>query len=112
MTESDIRHQIYEAFKKLGITYISTSDNRKSRNTKGCPDIFVWVGHWEGLDAKTPGGKLSAEQEEHVREHRMWIVRSVDEAVRVVQKFQDIDRKIKGEFLRPGTRSIPVKGQT
>jgi len=110
VTESKIRHQIYDAFKKLGITYISTSDRRKSRNTPGCPDIFVWVGHWEGMDAKTPEGVLSPEQEEHVKEHRVWIVRSVEEAVRLVQRFQDIDRKIKGEFLRPPTRRLPIKG--
>lgn len=110
MTESEIRRLIYRAFDKMGVTYISTSDNRKSRNTRGCPDIFVWVGHWEGIDVKTPEGKLSPEQEEHVREHRMWIVRSVEEAVYLAQKFLDIDKRVRGEYFRPTTQRLPVKG--
>ena len=63
MTERDIQRQAVKWLRKEGYDVIVTSNGRRTANTRGTPDLFVWVkDRWYAFDTKMPGGKLSPEQ--------------------------------------------------
>ena len=64
--EARVRSEITALLQGVGATVFSTSQNRKSRITKGCPDIFAALPRrfgWLAVEAKTPDGKSSSEQQ-------------------------------------------------
>ena len=64
-----------------------TSDKRKSRHTRGLPDVLVALrsGLWCGLEFKSPTGKVSPEQEMLMAQGNIHVCRSVVEAVAAVE---------------------------
>lgn len=95
MSELTIQFEIKAALTKLGYIVLSTSSvaagrPRRARSTSsGVPDLLIshdkWQeGMWLGLEVKTAKGKPTTEQQELLDRGRIVAVRSVDEALRVM----------------------------
>jgi hypothetical protein len=85
MNEHDIQRYAVAALRKLGYTVIVTSNRRRTSNTRGTPDTFVWAKKkWKALEFKQPSGKLTKEQTLLCLSGQINIVTSVEEAIRVV----------------------------
>jgi hypothetical protein len=83
-TESDIRHDCANVLRRLGYKVYCTSDSRKARNTKGLPDMFAYkFGKWIAFEFKTSTGKLSDEQQELVNCGASYVIRSVDDLLKL-----------------------------
>lgn len=101
-TEAETQLAIVQALRYRGWLVLTTDRHRKGGGggpdgiSRGLPDLFVFdpnlwgddgdqKGGWIGLEVKRPsGGRLSPAQEELVRMGAVWIVRSVEEAFRVL----------------------------
>lgn len=86
MTEREIQNRIKKRLDDLGITYFSTSANRKSKNSKGTPDLFVhlsgeWYAAYEIKGTDTP---LSKEQKTLQDDGKIRVFRDPDEAMRII----------------------------
>lgn len=77
-TERDIQRETVAMLRKNNFTVIVTSQGRRSSNTPGTPDLFVWVNdRWIAFETKKPGGKVSKEQEKLYSERKSHIYTSV-----------------------------------
>ena len=83
--EHEIQNLAVKALRKIGFTCIITSNRRRTSNTKGTPDVYVYMehGYWIGLEFKQPKGKLTVEQTALNSDGSVYIVDSVDKAVRI-----------------------------
>jgi|YNPMSStandDraft_1061717.scaffolds.fasta_scaffold181466_2 hypothetical protein len=85
VTEREIQRRIIDALRKAGCLVCVTSNRRHTANTPGTPDLFVWyAGKWTALEVKSPDGKLTAKQSALVESGAVYVVRSVEEALRAV----------------------------
>ena len=102
-TEADVQACITDALAMLGYVVLVTSRRRKrvycpqcgasgyqaggDGCTPGLPDLLVWVPAWRawlGLEVKGPTTRVSPEQHKLQRAGMIHIVRSVDDALRVI----------------------------
>lgn len=94
MTEREVQDQVRKALRSLGYTVLSTSSGasgrpRKFHNNqdKGVPDLLVskegW-GVWIGLEVKSEKGALQPEQRDLADKGMVFVVRSLDDALRVL----------------------------
>jgi hypothetical protein len=112
--ESQVQEQIERALRSRGYWVLSTSEHRKRQACpncnhrftptggrgcdKGVPDLLVTSGRsrpiqwppgvWLGLECKGPTTPLSPEQKLLHAERRIFIVRSVETALRLVRDFE------------------------
>ncbi len=89
LTEREIQTVSVKALRKLGYTVCVTSNGKKTANTAGTPDAFVFrklptTGYWLALEFKSTRGKVSIEQEDLRKQGAIYICRSVDDALRAV----------------------------
>jgi len=87
LNEHAIQRYAVAALRKLGYTVIVTSNRKRTSNTAGCPDIFVYIkgGVWISLEFKQPkSGKASKAQSKLIDSGMTHIVTSVEEAIGVV----------------------------
>jgi len=85
MTEREIQRRIIDALRKAGCLVCVTSNRRHTANTPGTPDLFVWhKGRWTALEVKSPDGRLTVKQSALVESGAVHVVRSVEDALRVV----------------------------
>jgi hypothetical protein len=62
--ERDLQRDIANYLRQRNITAISSRMDKRTRNTKGCPDfLFAINGRPIAIEAKRPGGKLRPDQE-------------------------------------------------
>lgn len=89
MTESELQSSIKKALLDLGYTAKTTSNymrNRRGAKEKGIPDVLVTHRRWErgiwlGLEVKLPKGRMSPDQDDLLKDGRIYVVTSIDEAV-------------------------------
>lgn len=87
MSERDIQRQAVKWLRKEGYDVLVTSNGRKTSNTRGTPDLFVWTDRWLALDTKQPGGKFSSDtQERLVREGKVVLYSSVEELIDICKQ--------------------------
>ena len=80
MTERNIQREAVKWLRKNGYEVLVTSNGRKTANTRGMPDLFIWLADaWRAFDTKKPGGKLSPEQEKLFRDDKLQIYSSLEE---------------------------------
>lgn len=87
MTEREIQNHIKKRLTELGITFFSTSANRKSKNSKGTPDLFVHIAagaRYIGCEIKGTDTPLSKEQVTLHKESKIYIFRDPDYAITVI----------------------------
>lgn len=105
--EEDIQAAIMDALRRRGYTVKQTSEHRRRiqclecgkwftpDNGRGCdagvPDLLVshvsWPPYlWLGMEVKTESGRLSPAQQELEREHRIVVVRGVEDALGALAK--------------------------
>lgn len=72
-----------------------TSNRKRTANTKGTPDVYVYVehGYWIALEFKQPKGKLTTEQTALNSDGSIYIVDSVDKAIKIC-----LEKKIMTRF--------------
>jgi hypothetical protein len=85
LTEHEIQNLAVNALRKIGFICIVTSNRKRTANTKGTPDVFVYVknGLWIALEFKQPKGIISKEQIYFNSVGSSYIVYCVDTAVKV-----------------------------
>jgi hypothetical protein len=83
MTEHGIQKNAVKELRKLNFICCVTSNGKRTANTKGTPDVFVYIGHrvWTGLEFKQRVGKPTKEQKELEEIGANYICRSVEDAV-------------------------------
>jgi hypothetical protein len=93
MTEHEIQKLSVAALRKTSFTCIVTSNRKKTSNTKGCPDVFVYVrrGLWIALEFKQPKGKMSLEQATLNESGSSYIVDSIGGALQVCMKYRNVE---------------------
>ena len=80
MNERDIQREAVKWLRKEGYQVLVTSNGRKTANTRGTPDLFVWVkDRWRAFDTKQPNGKITLEQVDLVAGGKLTIYTSVEE---------------------------------
>ncbi len=90
LTEREIQNASVKALRSLGYTVCVTSNGKKTANTMGTPDAFVWGSNhlasdeWLALEFKTRKGTLSPEQKRLSSLDAIHICRSVNDALRAV----------------------------
>jgi hypothetical protein len=90
MNEHEIQKLAVAALRKIGFTCMVTSNRKHTANTKGCPDVFVYIvkGAWIGLEFKQPKGKPSKEQLVLSERGFSYVVDSIDRAIDICINFK------------------------
>ncbi len=85
MNEHGIQNLAVKALRKIGFICIVTSNRKRTANTKGTPDVFVYIGkfRWIALEFKQPKGKVSAEQTHLNEAGSSYIVYNVETAIKI-----------------------------
>jgi hypothetical protein len=88
MTEHEIQKASINLLHDNGFVCCVTSNRKRTANTKGTPDVFVFVGgkKWIAIEFKSPCGKLSEEQKKLNERGAVYIIRSVEEAIKACWK--------------------------
>lgn len=81
--ERTIQREAVKTLRRLGHTCLVTSSRKKSKNTRGTPDVFVSMadGDWRGLEFKSETGKDSEAQFVLIAAGLVFRCRSVDDAL-------------------------------
>lgn len=88
-SEAALVTAIVKALRKSGRTVLRVGQHRADMagTTVGTPDLFCWVGcGWIGLECKTKTGRLSPEQRRLAAAGMVRVVRSVEEALEIVEE--------------------------
>jgi hypothetical protein len=96
MNEHELQKLAVAALRKIGFTCIVTSNRKHTANTKGCPDVFVYIikGAWIALEFKQPkSGKASKEQLILSEQEFSYIIDSIDKAIEMCIKFRNTNTK-------------------
>jgi len=117
MTERDIQDYAIKQWRgKEGFEVLVTSNRKKTANTRGLPDAFIWTKskYWIGVDFKSPtGGYNSDKQRELAETGKILIVRTKAEVDNITKELNrrfygnKCTERCKGDCTRkkPGRRS-------
>lgn len=88
MTEHDIQREYVKRLKDGGFLCCVTSNGKKTANTRGTPDVFIYLqdGLWIALESKSEDGRLTPEQGALSSEGAIGIIRNVDQALAYIVK--------------------------
>lgn len=88
MTERELQTDCVADLRKKGFKVYVTSQRGKSANTRGLPDVLIYLGrgYWLGLEFKTLTGKTTPEQDELEKIGAIKVVRTKADCMNYVAK--------------------------
>ncbi|TAK57861.1 MAG: hypothetical protein EPO24_09340 [Bacteroidetes bacterium] len=89
-TEKDLQRESVGILRQCGFAVCITSNGKKTSNSKGTPDTFVFIPgrkRWFALEFKTEEGELSKEQQMLFDMGATVVIRSVEDTHQFIKSF-------------------------